>query len=166
MSLCIDNQPSPSTKPSQKSVQFDMQLDIVYTYSATDYDRGGILPFPVLYKLNPSVLSPTQHRPVQKPKLSLAIPAAEDIYCDSEEDSASSTGSLSSVGSVDSFTSSPRRQLRPKLKVDTSICAGPLFFTDLSTNHVRHKVLAEEQDSNTNQNIYLSDYLVPMSAHV
>ncbi|KAI9016322.1 hypothetical protein CLU79DRAFT_764460 [Phycomyces nitens] len=159
MAFGIDDRPKSSI---QKSVQFDMNLDIVYTYSATDYDRGGILQFPVLYKLNPSVLSP-HNRPVQKPKLSLAIP---DTYCDSEEESASSTGSLSSIGSADSFSSfSPKKQLRPKLKVDTTICSGPLFFTDLSTNHVRHKVHSEGEDTNNN-NIYLSDYLVPMSAHV
>ncbi|KAI7865858.1 hypothetical protein BDF14DRAFT_1820679 [Spinellus fusiger] len=146
----------------KKTVQFNTHQEIILTYSAEEYDRGGIFSFPVLYKLNPSVLMPTSPRPVQKPKLSLAIP---ESYIDSEESASSSNSNDSSsndnVENADCHGFLGRKQ-RPKLKVDTTVCTGPRFFTDLSTNHIRSKIHVED----SMEDIYHNEYLVPMSAHV
>ncbi|KAG0171241.1 hypothetical protein DFQ30_001271 [Apophysomyces sp. BC1015] len=143
---------SPSKKSkATKTVRFDTTNEvIIYTYSSIEYDRGAS---PVLYKLNPSISL--------KPKLSLDIPTTlPPSPCDSEDDGSSSSSSPSTPAGDRPPPFSPKKQ-RPKLSVDTSVCAGPLFFTSLSTNHVRHRVRSNwEDEDDTNS------YLVPMSASV
>ncbi|KAI9498736.1 hypothetical protein BDB00DRAFT_799310 [Zychaea mexicana] len=179
-----------------KSVRFMDHPTIEYTYSADEYDRGGLFDHVTLYKFNPPP-------PVAPPKLSVNIPPfvlRRDH--DDDQDSASSTepspdtpsdhdataavvcGSLQS--SPTPFLPPQRRskQDRPKLSVDTSICAGPLFFTKLSTNHrsassssfsLSNKLATlvdnngdDDSNSNSNSNSNSSSsnhsFLVPMSA--
>ncbi|KAF7728767.1 hypothetical protein EC973_005605 [Apophysomyces ossiformis] len=142
---------TPKKTKATKKVRFDTDNNIIiYTYSSEEYDRGAS---PVLYKLNPSI-------PL-KPKLSLDIPTLPPSSpCDSEDDGSSNSSSPSTPAADRLPPFSPKKQ-RPKLSVDTSICTGPLFFTSLSTNHVRHTVRSNwEDDDDTNS------YLVPMSASV
>ncbi|KAI8384323.1 uncharacterized protein BYT42DRAFT_612033 [Radiomyces spectabilis] len=125
-------------KRAIKSVQFDLTPCIIETYSSADYDRGGLFAMPVLYKF----------------KLSLDIPAIPPpALTDSEDDGQSSSSATSSPDTERATQLLPKRR-PPKLSIDTSICAGPLIFTNLSTNHAKRL----EDDESTN------DYLVPMSA--
>ncbi|KAI8145163.1 hypothetical protein BJV82DRAFT_512188 [Fennellomyces sp. T-0311] len=124
----------------KKTVRFDLEHKIMLTYSPDEYDRGGLFDNPVLYKLNPNA----------KPKLSVDIPPF--ILSDDGQDSANSTEpSPDTPGDNDFPPPMLGRSNRPKLSVDTSICAGPLFFTKLSTNH-----RSRADDDN--------GYLVPISA--
>ncbi|KAG1136257.1 hypothetical protein G6F61_013660 [Rhizopus arrhizus] len=110
----------------KKQVRFDTEhIVIIDTYSPLDYDRGS---FPIQYKLNPNI--------------ALRIPSPPPLIpSDDSEDSASSP---------DGEVMTKKKKL-PKLSIDTSMCAGPLFFTKLSTNHSRNK----EQDNS-------NDYLIPI----
>lgn len=126
-----------------KTVRFSTEKEeIIYTYSPTDYDRSGIHCVPVLYTVNPIIY--------ETKKLSVSIP----------ENSCSSTAS----SPTESEVSSPEYDTRetftrikkgvPKLKIDTSVCRGPLFFTHLSTNPSKSSLPKFDDDDN--------QFLVPM----
>ena len=189
-----------SSTQQKKNVRFMEYPTIQYTYSADEYDRGGLFDHAVLYKFNapilPSSPSPssntttTSHIPLidtpsvpsqiyqqptlttlttTKPKLSVNIPSFSFVHNDDDQDSATSTEPSPDTPNDNDITSlctppttisgatvrSTTKQDRPKLSVDTSICAGPLFFTKLSTNH-RSKTSDDDNNS--------SNFLVPMSA--
>ncbi|ORY91065.1 hypothetical protein BCR43DRAFT_498445 [Syncephalastrum racemosum] len=142
--------------------------EILETYSADEYDRGGRFQHTTLYKF-------------KAPKeLSLAIPA-EPFSCHGSDDdlSSSSSNETSSPGTptlaqgeddsndlllnksspnpctttTTTTTSLAPKKMRPKLSVDTTICAGPLFFTKLSTHH------------KASHSTHDDGYLVPVSAY-
>lgn len=120
-------------RPEKKQVRFDTEhITVIDTYSPLDYDRGSIFSLPIQYKLNPNI----------KPLNSLSLDIPHCISDDSSEDGASPQPYI--------------EKKRPKLSIDTSICAGPLFLTNLSTNHVRHKVHDDDNDST-------NDYLIPVT---
>ncbi|CAO3608962.1 unnamed protein product [Mucor fragilis] len=145
---CLSSSTSPLSrkrKRSHKTVRFDIEhIGIIETYSSLDYDRGYST-FPssasIQYKLNPAlnIISTTA-----KPILSLEIPSSP---CDSE----------ASSPDIETPTTDCLKKKKPKLTVNTTMCAdGPLFFTKLSTNHVKYGSLQDDDRSN--------DYLVPMTA--
>ncbi|KAI7857797.1 hypothetical protein BDC45DRAFT_500708 [Circinella umbellata] len=188
-----------SPTQQKKNVRFMEYPTIQYTYSADEYDRGGLFDHAVLYKFNapiqpslplstspssttttitsniplmdtPSVPSQIYQQPTltTKPKLSVNIPLFSFVHNDDDQDSATSTEPSPDTPNDNDVTSlctppttiagtvrSVTKQNRPKLSVDTSICAGPLFFTKLSTNH-RSKTSDDDNNS--------SSFLVPMSA--
>lgn len=124
-------------RTEKKQVRFDIDhIVIVDTYSPLDYDRGSIFSNTTIqYKLNPTILNSNYHNSIP-----LEIP--------------------NSPSSSDEETNNPvketlgqKKRKRPKLSVDTSICAGPLFLTRLTTHH------KTKDDVNTN-----NDYLIPISA--
>lgn len=124
-------------RTEKKQVRFDIDhIVIVDTYSPLDYDRGSIFSNTAIqYKLNPTILNSNHHNSIP-----LEIP--------------------NSPSSSDEETNNPvketlgqKKRKRPKLSVDTSICAGPLFLTRLTTHH------KTKDDVNTN-----NDYLIPISA--
>ncbi|KAK4518824.1 pyruvate carboxylase [Mucor velutinosus] len=100
-------------------VRFSTQpQSIIYTYSQSDYDRSGLS--------SPEIQ--TQH---DKQKFILAL-------------------AINFVGSVASPPSPPAEQpafvkksknKRPKLSIDTTNLQGPLYFTNMTTNHQK-KALA------------------------
>ncbi|KAI8346862.1 hypothetical protein EDC96DRAFT_449101 [Choanephora cucurbitarum] len=127
-------------KRVEKTVRFDDERIIVIdTYSPMEYDRGSIFAFPIQYKINPAILAGQMH-------LShLETPASPT---DSE-----TSNSDSEILEMSTDT----KRKRPRLTIDTSLCAdGPLFFTSLSTNHFKHRVGEADYDAN--------DYLIPVTA--
>lgn len=138
------SQVSRKRKRSHKTVRFDIEhIVIIDTYSPLDYDRGYST-FPssasIQYKLNPALnIIPTTAKPI----LSLEIPSSP---CDSE----------ASSPDIETPTTDCLKKKKPKLTVNTTMCSdGPLFFTKLSTNHVKHSM----QDDDCS-----NDYLVPITA--
>ncbi|KAG2212101.1 hypothetical protein INT46_011428 [Mucor plumbeus] len=136
---------SRKRKRSQKTVRFDIEhIAIIETYSPLDYDRG-YSSFPssatIQYKLNPALnIIPA----TTKPTLSLEIPSSP---CDSE----------ASSPDIETPTTDCLKKKKPKLTVNTNICSGgPLFFTKLSTNHVKHGIQDDVEDCS-------NDYLVPIT---
>ncbi|KAI8085826.1 uncharacterized protein B0P05DRAFT_533870 [Gilbertella persicaria] len=127
---------SRKRKRCEKTVRFDVDhVVIIDTYSAMDYDRGSIFSFPIQYKINPAILANTI--PKNKPKSS-----SPDIE-------------TPTTPSID-------KRKKPKLTVNTSVCmGGPLFFTKLSTNHVRHRVGSDEDETDEDDSV--NDYLVPIT---
>ncbi|GAN09617.1 hypothetical protein MAM1_0278c09148 [Mucor ambiguus] len=101
-------------------VRFSTQpQSIIYTYSQSDYDRSG-LSFPE---------TQTQH---DKKKFILAL-------------------AINFVGSDASPPSPPAEQPtfvkksknnRPKLSIDTTNLHGPLYFTDMTTNHQKKALVS------------------------
>ncbi|CEP18051.1 hypothetical protein [Parasitella parasitica] len=139
-------QSSRKRKRSHKTVRFDIEnVVIIDTWSSLDYDRG-YSSFPSIattqYKLNPALnMIPS----ITKPTLSLEIPASP---CDSE----------ASSPDIEIPAANCLKKKKPKLTVNTNICTGgPLFFTKLSTNHVKHGIQDDIDDCS-------NDYLVPMTA--
>lgn len=136
---------SRKRKRCQKTVRFDIEhIVIIETYSPLDYDRG-YSSFPssatIQYKLNPALnIIPA----TTKPTLSLEIPSSP---CDSE----------ASSPDIETPTTDCLKKKKPKLTVNTNICSGgPLFFTKLSTNHVKHGIQDDIEDCS-------NDYLVPIT---
>lgn len=139
----------------KKTVRFDVERTVIIdTYSPLDYDRGSIFSFPIQYEINPNILSAT-HKYI--PSLSLEIPATPSSPCDSE----ASSPDMEQIQSLAASTIDNKKK-RPKLTVNTSLCSGdgPLFFTRLSTNHVRHKVNNEDDDEDDTTN----DFLIPITS--
>lgn len=133
---------SSKRKRTEKKVTFDIEHPVIIdTYSPLDYDRGSLYSLPIQYRINPNI--------PKKPILSLEIPSSP---CDSEASSPDTEQQQFSP-----ITSKDKKK-KPKLTVDTSVCSddGPLFFTKLSTNHVRHN--DDEEDDTVN------DYLIPIIA--
>lgn len=123
-------------KRIEKTVRFDVEHTVIIdTYSPLDYDRGSVFSFPIQYKVNPNISRDT-------PTLSLEIPSSP---CDSE----ASSPDLEHRP----FSPSKDKKKKPKLTVNTSTCDGPLFFTKLSTNHVRYN---DDDEDDT-----INDYLIP-----
>ncbi|KAI9279610.1 hypothetical protein BY458DRAFT_502299 [Sporodiniella umbellata] len=119
-------------RSERKQVRFDTEhITVIDTYSAHEYDRGSLFSLPVQYKLNPNIIKPLDP---------LDLCSNSD---DSSEDGASPQPYI--------------EKKRPKLSIDTGICAGPLFLTQLSTHHVRHKVHDDNDYDSTN------DYLIPVT---
>lgn len=117
----------------KKRVRFSTSPELVYyTYSSIDYDRRATQ---TLYKVNPTLLNNN------KPKLSVDIPT-HFVAADEDESSIETP--------ADEFPMSTTTKPK-KLSIDTSMCAGPLFMTTLSTSY---------QDDDTS-----NDFLVPLSAH-
>ncbi|KAI8389404.1 hypothetical protein BD560DRAFT_381513 [Blakeslea trispora] len=133
---CLIKQESHKRKRQEKAVRFDDEdIAIIDTYSPMDYDRGSIFAFPIQYKINPAILANT---------MPLEIPA-------------SPTDSETSNSDSELLEMPDTKRKRPRLTIDTSLCAdGPLFFTSLSTNHIKHKDHEAEYDT--------SDYLIPVTA--
>ncbi|CAO3679547.1 unnamed protein product [Umbelopsis ramanniana] len=127
-----DNQlPTPT-----KTVRFSTEKEeVIYTYSPTDYDRSGIHCVPVLYTVNPVIFE-------SRRKLSVSIP--EKDY----SSVSSPTESDVSSPEYDARETFTRIKKGPKLRIDTSICQGPLFFTKLSTNPAKSSFPALDDDDN------------------
>ncbi|KAL0081408.1 hypothetical protein J3Q64DRAFT_1754914 [Phycomyces blakesleeanus] len=156
---------------STKSVRFIDQPVIYYTYSASDYNRAA--ESHVLYKLNPRLL----------PQLSVDIPTYTPTNPTDPNDpnhQSPSPDSLASPETPSDSTSLPTncqllplpssipmphkisKKDRPRLSINTTMCAGPLFFTRLSTHPSKRSIWA----SNTPDDEDDSSYLVPISATV
>ncbi|KAI9349948.1 hypothetical protein BD770DRAFT_474890 [Pilaira anomala] len=139
-------------RTDKKTVRFDEEHTVIIdTYSPFDYDRGSVFSFPpVQYKLNPNLLSNNNSRS-DIPSLSLEIPSSP---CDSE---ASSPDLDQAFLPIHIPAANKEKKKKPKLTIDTSVCSGdgPLFFTKLSTNHVRH--------GNDGEDDKMNDYLIPIS---
>ncbi|GAB5590357.1 hypothetical protein Unana1_05257 [Umbelopsis nana] len=132
-----DNQNTPT-----KTVRFSTEKEeVIYTYSPTDYDRSGIHSVPVLYTINPVIFD-------TRKKLSVSIP---DKDCHSASSPTESDVSSPEYDVREAFT---RIKKGPKLKIDTSICQGPLFFTTLSTNPAKSSLPKFDEDDH--------HFLVPM----
>lgn len=140
-------------KRGEKKVRFDIeQPEIINTYSSLEYDRGSLYSCPIQYRINPNI---PQKNGSTTPVLSLEIPPSSP--CDSEASSPETEQAHYSP-----TTSKDKKKKKPKLSVDTSLCSdhGPLFFTKLTTNHVRYNDdLCEEDDT-------MNDYLIPITAHI
>lgn len=114
----------------KKSVRFDLEhCQVAYTYSPAEYDRGGLRRPLTLYRPNPA--------------LSLSIPPPT---LNNGDDSPASSASPETPPNTSTFRIPP-----PKLSIDTSLCAGPLIFTNMSTTYIG------DDDSTT------EDFLVPLS---
>ncbi|KAI9263018.1 hypothetical protein EDC94DRAFT_518534 [Helicostylum pulchrum] len=125
-------------KRIDKTVRFDVEHTVIIdTYSPLDYDRGSVFSFPIQYKVNPNISTR------EIPTLSLEIPSSP---CDSEASSPDLEHHQFPPTSKD-------KKKKPKLTVNTSACDGPLFFTKLSTNHVRYN---DDDEDDT-----INDYLIP-----
>lgn len=147
----MSNIDSRKRRRTEKSVRFDIE-HIVYidTYSPTDYDRGGSLftYSPIQYKINPRI-----------PKLSLDIATINSNTSPSSTDTSSpdSDDSIETPTTTTMLVDRNKKKRKPKLTVNTSICTdGPLFFTKLSTNHFKHSIHDDDDDSE-------EDYLVPIT---
>lgn len=137
---------SRKRKRTEKTVRFDVEhIVIIDTYSPLEYDRGSIFSSPVQYKINPNLLANIPKRP----SLSLEIPSSP---CDSE-------ASSPDLEQQPLTLPVSNKKKRPKLTVNTSVCSGegPLFFTKLSTNHVKH------DNCDDSDNSLFSDYLIPVT---
>lgn len=98
----------------KKSVRFDLEhCQVAYTYSSAEYDRGGLRRPLTLYRPNPA--------------LSLSIPPNMPSFSHGD-DSPASSASPETPLNTSTFRIPP-----PKLSIDTSLCAGPLIFTNMST---------------------------------
>lgn len=145
--LCLPNKSallSNKRKRTTKKVTFDVKHPIIIdTYSQFEYDRGSLYSPPIQYRINPNI--------PKGPTLSLEIPSSP---CDSEASSPDTEQEHYSPAI------SKDKKKKPKLTVDTSVCSddGPLFFTRLSTNHVRHN--DDEEDDTMN------DYLIPLTGQI
>jgi hypothetical protein len=144
-----------------KTVQFALEVTVLETYSSDEYDRSDIFSTPILYKINPNIIR-------SSPQLSLNIESCPPNLIKDEE----GLGEISSAEvspntppsnittTVDNYfiattNSSPKKKKqRPILSVNTTMCADPLFFTNLSTNYKN-----EINTPDTN-----SDFLVPISS--
>ncbi|KAI9013941.1 hypothetical protein CLU79DRAFT_767702 [Phycomyces nitens] len=137
---------------SNKSVRFIDQPAIFYTYSATDYNRGS--ESHVLYKLNPRLL----------PQLSVDIPTYTPNDQSPSPDSLASpeTPSDSLPTNCELLPHRNSKKDRPRLSINTAMCAGPLFFTRLSTHPSQRTICA----TNTPDDEDDTSFLVPMSATV
>ena len=145
-------------KRIMKSVQFALEVTILQIYSSEEYDRSDIFSTPTLYKLNPNFITRST------PQLSLNIPNLikdeEDGVISSAEVSPN-TPSPSNISTVEYFTCSSnkkKKKQRPILSVNTTICADPLFFTNLSTNYKNDLATATTTSDTAN------DFLVPISS--
>ncbi|KAJ8652759.1 hypothetical protein O0I10_011564 [Lichtheimia ornata] len=117
----------------KKSVRFDLEhCQVAYTYSSAEYDRGSLRRPLTLYRPNPA--------------LSLSIPPPHMPTLNNGDDSPASSASPETPPNASSFRIPP-----PKLSIDTSLCAGPLIFTNMSTTYIG------DDDSTT------EDFLVPLS---
>jgi hypothetical protein len=154
-------------KRGMKTVQFDLKVTVLETYSKEEYDRSDIFSSPILYKINPNILRST-------PQLSLDIPTPNLI----EEGEEGSSGGEEEISSAEISPNTPptlntkaavndeyftsqhqkkkQKKQRPILSVNTNMCADPLFFTSLSTNY----------KNDTNSATTNDDFLVPISATV
>ncbi|KAF1804621.1 hypothetical protein V8B55DRAFT_1586527 [Mucor lusitanicus] len=100
-------------------VRFSTQpQSIIYTYSQSDYDRSG-LSFPEIQ---------TQH---EKQKFILAL-SINFVGSDASPPSPPAETPI--------FVKKPKNK-RPKLSIDTTNLQGPLYFTNMTTNHQK-KALA------------------------
>lgn len=100
-------------RTSDSHVRFSTQpQSIIYTYSQSDYDRSG-LSFPQIQ---------TQH---DKQKFILAL-AINFVGFDAPPPSP--------PAEQPAFTKKPKSK-RPKLSIDTANLQGPLYFTNMTTNH-------------------------------
>lgn len=125
-----------------KTVRFSTEKEqVIYTYSTTDYDRSGIHCVPVLYTVNPAIFE-------ARKKLSVSIP---DKDCSSVSSPTESDVSSPEYDPRETFT---RIKKGPKLRIDTSVCKGPLFFTTLSTNPTKSSLPKLDDDEH--------QFLVPM----
>ncbi|KAG2193441.1 hypothetical protein INT47_006970 [Mucor saturninus] len=137
-------------KRGEKKVRFDVEQPVIInTYSSLEYDRGSIYSAPIQYRINPNIIP-------KGPVLSLEIPTSP---CDSEASSPETEQEQYSPTSP-----KDKKKKKPRLTVDTSVCSddGPLFFTKLSTNHVRHNDDNEKGEEDDTMN----DYLIPITAQL
>ncbi|KAI7887418.1 hypothetical protein K492DRAFT_202587 [Lichtheimia hyalospora FSU 10163] len=103
-----------SVQGLKKSVRFNLEhCQVAYTYSSAEYDRGGIRRPLTMYRPNPA--------------LSLSIPPQMPSFSHGD-DSPASSASPETPPNTSAFRIPP-----PKLSIDTSLCAGPLIFTKMST---------------------------------
>ncbi|KAI9319210.1 hypothetical protein BX666DRAFT_1924060 [Dichotomocladium elegans] len=107
---------------------------VEYTYSRSDYDRSGL--FPSVVDAAPMILA-----------VSISV-VAQPVK---------STESLPPVDFIRPLKRN--KSERPRLTIDTGSIHGPLFFTNLSTNHSKKMLLtpideksSSEQDRLTQEN--------------
>ncbi|CEP15200.1 hypothetical protein [Parasitella parasitica] len=104
-------------RSSQSHVRFSTQpQSIIYTYSQSDYDRSGLLPDPQ-----------PQHEKQQ------FIVALAFNFVPSQS---------SPVEQSPTFVKKSTRNKKPKLSIDTSNLHGPLYFTNMTTNHQKKSIQA------------------------
>jgi hypothetical protein len=130
-------------KAIMKTVQFSPQVTVLETYSSDEYDRSDIFSAPVLYKLNPTI---------KPPQLSLTIDDVPNLIQDDVSSAEASPNTPPAI-LVDHYFVPKKHKKRPMLSVNTTMCADPLFFTNLSTNY-------KHENGNNDSN----DFLVPVSA--
>ncbi|CAO3588857.1 unnamed protein product [Absidia cylindrospora] len=138
-----------------RQVRFDDQATQIFTtYSSEEYDRGGIFSFPVLYKVNPSILQQQQSTTSSPPKLSLDTQFQSSSSCNEKQSPQTPLEESPTTPPPPGhhLTSNSNTTKRPKLTINTNLTDGPSFLTRLSTTH-RH--LNEDRN----------DYLVPLSAY-
>ncbi|ORZ12428.1 hypothetical protein BCR42DRAFT_453748 [Absidia repens] len=157
-----------------RQVRFDDQATQIFTtYSSEEYDRGGIFSFPVLYKVNPSILQQQQSTTSSPPKLSLDTQFQSSSCANSTNNNEKQSpqtpleespttppppGHLHHhhhLPSSSNNSTSNNTSKRPKLTINTNLTDGPSFLTRLSTTHHHHHQLNEDRN----------DYLVPLSAY-
>ena len=113
---------------------------VEYTYSQSDYDRSGLFP-----TITPDAQAPISPPPSQstnaKPSMILAVSFSVVTH---NNDNAKNINS----GVEESIPPTKRNkaQRRPRLTIDTSSIHGPLFFTNMTTNHKKPAVVEDNDD--------------------
>jgi hypothetical protein len=147
---------SRKRKRTEKTVRFDVEHTIIIdTYSPLDYDRGSIFSFPIQYRINPNILAASANeKKSNTPSLSLEIPLPPSSPCDSE-------ASSPDIEQNQLLPSNDKKKKKPKLTVNTSVCSGdgPLFFTKLSTNYIRHRINNDNDEGDDT----INGYLIPIT---
>ncbi|CDS05760.1 hypothetical protein LRAMOSA08288 [Lichtheimia ramosa] len=111
---------------------------VEYTYSQSDYDRSGLFPT-ITPDAQPPVLPTPPQSTNAKPSMILAVSFSVLAHND---DKNSNSGAENSVPP----TKRNKAQRRPRLTIDTSSIHGPLFFTNMTTNHKKPAVIEDNDD--------------------
>lgn len=108
---------------------------VEYTYSQSDYDRSGLFPT-ITPDTQPSVSSPAPPPQSTKPSMILAVSFSVVAHNDEKK------GAEQAIPP----TKRNKAQRRPRLTIDTSSIHGPLFFTNMTTNHKKPAVIEDNED--------------------
>ncbi|KAJ8661401.1 hypothetical protein O0I10_002667 [Lichtheimia ornata] len=136
---------SPMTKKRKRSSSLHVRFcteapRVEYTYSQSDYDRSGLFPTITPDTQPPSVSSPApppqQQQSTSKPSMILAVSFSVVAHNDEKK----------GAEEVIPPTKRNKAQRRPRLTIDTSSIHGPLFFTNMTTNHKKPAVIEDNED--------------------
>ncbi|KAI8065444.1 hypothetical protein BC940DRAFT_304110 [Gongronella butleri] len=107
--------------------------EVIATYSPCEYDRSGLFPDVPPLSLYPNVIPATMVMPPSMDAAAKSMLSPPPSTClpspPIEQDDAEPWPATQAP------TAAKTQRKRPKLTIDTSAIQGPLFFTDLSTNH-------------------------------